>query len=396
VPAPFVAAVAWARSVLRGVYRYIMSRSKQRPFEMYPDAAIGRRLLLQRAGASLAGVGVGTFGFGTAPSNAAGAITPMSFMQGSFSLGWGPVQLATLAGYFKQQGVDPTVTYQGAGGTTTNVGAVLGGSADLGGQVGTSLTAVRAGGADIRIIGVLTNRIEVKVVVRTEVAKSLGVKATDPLSKRLKSLYGLKIATIDLGGGPYFALQYALRRQNTDLSKVASVTGISSWDAIIAALQSGRIDAGVFTEPYGEMAAQDGKGVLVMSTSGGEFPELGNQIFTCIYANNNYARNPARRELLGRFMTAIAQAQQVIATQPQVAKARLGPLYPALPSDIFSTAFRDTGFTPTPFIRSTAFDNTQKYQAAASNTTLNVNFGDLIDNTFATAAVASLKGIRTK
>jgi ABC-type nitrate/sulfonate/bicarbonate transport system substrate-binding protein len=317
----------------------------------------------------------------------------MNFIQGSSSLEWAPVQLATAAGYFKQHGVEPTVTYQGAGGTTTNVGAVLSGGADLGGQVGPSLLAVRAGGADIRIIGALTNRIAVQVVVRSEVAKRLGVKETDPLAQRIKALHGLKIGTISLGGGVYFALQYALKQRNTDLSQVATVTGITPWEAVIAGMESGRLDAGAFTEPYGELAAQGGKGVLLLSTTRGEFPELQDLIFTCVYANRNYTNDAAKRELLTRFMAAIAQAQHVIATQPQTAKTHLATLFKELPADVFAGAFADVGFNSTPVISSSVFENTRRYQEAAGGKPVSVNFADSIDNSFATAAVAKLKGV---
>jgi ABC-type nitrate/sulfonate/bicarbonate transport system substrate-binding protein len=361
---------------------------------------IDRRLFLRLAGAGLAGagitVGLGACGFGGSTSKPGGtgatSVAPMNFIQGSASLEWAPVQLATAAGYFKEFGVDPTVTYQGSGGTTTNVGAVLSGGVDAGGQVGSALSAVRAGGADIRIIGVLTNRIGVKVVLRSDVAARLGVKETDPLDKRIRALQGLRIGTINLGGGVYFALQYALRRQNIDLSKFATVTGIDPQDAIVAAMQSGRIDAGALSSPYGEIATQGGKAIVLLTTSKGEFPELQNQIFTCIYVRNNYANDKARKELLGRFMTALAKAQSVIATQPQTAKTHLAPLFSTLPSDVFAQAFADTGFSSNPIISSSAFDDTRRYQEAASGKTLAISFDDVVDNNFAKAAVANIKG----
>ncbi len=361
---------------------------------------MGRRTFLRLAGAGVLSTGLSldlaACGLGSSPPATTGSspatILPMKLIQGSTSLDWAPVQLASAAGYFKQHGVDVAVTYQGSGGTTTNVGAVLNGGVDAGGQVGSALTAVRAGGADIRIIGALTNRIAVQVVMRSDVASRLGVKTSDPIAQRVKSLSGLKIGTLDLGGGVYFALQYALKQQNVDVSKVATVTGISPWEAVVAALQSGRIDAAAFTEPYGEIATSGGKAVLLLSTSRGEFPDLQNQIFTCIYAHNNYASDRARKDLLGRFMNAIAQAQHVIATQPQVAKSHLSSLFSSLPSDVFDAAFKDTGFNPTPVISSAAFDNTHRYQEAVSGKSLPVKFADVIDNTFANAAVANLKG----
>jgi ABC-type nitrate/sulfonate/bicarbonate transport system substrate-binding protein len=50
-----------------------------------------------------------------------------------------------------------------------------------------------------------------------------------------------------------------LKQRNIELSKFATVTGIDPQDAIIAAMQSGRIDAGALTSPYGEIAVQGGR-----------------------------------------------------------------------------------------------------------------------------------------
>jgi hypothetical protein len=82
----------------------------------------------------------------------------------------------------------------------------------------------------------------------------------------------------------------------------------------------------------------------------------------------------------------------VIATQPQKATSYLAPLFNTLPAEVFAQAFADTGFSSNPVISSSAFDDTRHYQEAASGKTLAISFADTVDNTFATAAVAKIKG----
>ncbi|MBI3964494.1 MAG: ABC transporter substrate-binding protein [Chloroflexi bacterium] len=331
----------------------------------------------------------------TAPpqsTRSAGPAVATRFLQGSDSLAWAPVQIAERAGYFKDEGLELDVTYQGQGGPTANVAAVLNRNVAAGGLVGPNLIEVREQGRPIRIIGTLTQQYIANFVLRKDVAEKLGVTASDPVQK-VDALKGLKIGTISLGGGVFLALKYAVAQRGIDLDRDATVTALSPWSSVIAALKAGHIEAAGMTVPFDSVAVLDGTAIELLSTSRRELPGLDNLIFTCIYANEQYRSDQAQADLITRFLRAVTRAQHLLHTRTAEAERTLRSAFESLDERVLQRALRDnlSAFTKTPVTTEEFFAGTKRFQEAASQKPLKVTFADLIDNGPAERAVRDLR-----
>lgn len=170
--------------------------------------------------------------------------------------------------------------------------ALVGGSVDVGSIGETPLTSLLAQTKDVVVIGtaVSTDGSYAKVIVRKD----------SPL-QTLEDLKGKKIAT-KIGSGSYRALSDFCAQRGCTINDFEILNTAPA--AILAAVESGSVDAGIWFAPTTSIAVAKGFGRIMMDFKGA------NQGQASWVANRKYAEeNP---DMVARFLAATIEAQDIL------------------------------------------------------------------------------------
>lgn len=179
--------------------------------------------------------------------------------------------LASIQGYFKEQGLD--VELKNTPGTT-GLQAILAGQLDLVGIGSTDIFVMAARGETMTSIFAYETKHVHTLSVRQASLDRKGVKVSDPVDKRLAALKGMALAVAAEGSVTDFILQMMLKAAKlapTDIKKVA----IADQAARIAAMNAGQLD-GFVGAPHADVQVQkDGHSVIFLRAAElREFPEF--------------------------------------------------------------------------------------------------------------------------
>lgn len=207
-------------------------------------------------------------------------VTHLSIMVGGLSKQiYLPNELTARLGYFTQQGLDVTLIDEASGQSSEDqvlAGQVQGGSGSYNHTID-----LQAAGKNIESVvqlGVAPGEAE---IVATKEASSIHSFA---------DLKGKNLGVTELGSGTQ-ALQEALLHRSGLKPSDAHYVPVGAGDTFIAALQQGKIDAGMTTEPTISRVLAMGIGKVLVdlrspqSTSaalGGSYP------FICLFMQNDY------------------------------------------------------------------------------------------------------------
>lgn len=173
----------------------------------------------------------------------------------------GPLWTAYEEGYFKQQGLDVTLTHIAS--TSRAIAAVLANEAQFANTDPSSLVSADVEGGDIRLVIGLTNRLVFSVMSQTSVASPAELK-------------GKKLGITRAGSSTYTAALQALKIWNLQPDSDVALVPLQEVPAILAGLQAGQVDAGVVSPPTSIQAKNAGyKELINLATDGPEFPSVG-------------------------------------------------------------------------------------------------------------------------
>ncbi len=142
--------------------------------------------------------------------------------------------IAEEKGLFKKHGIESEVILIG-GASAGGVSSLIAGDVQFLGGGGGGVINAALGGADVIMIGSIVNKGVQRVVARGDL-------------KRPEDLRGKKIGITRLGAASHLVLLIMLRGWNMTPNDVQTLQ-IGSSPAMMAALEKGRIDAAVLTEP---------------------------------------------------------------------------------------------------------------------------------------------------
>lgn len=210
-------------------------------------------------------------------------VTHISIMVGGLSKQiYLPNELTARLGYFTQQGLDVTLIDEASGQSSED--QVLAGQVQAGSGSYNHTIDLQAAGKNIESVvqlGVAPGEAE---IVATKEASSIHSFA---------DLKGKNLGVTELGSGTQ-ALQEALLHRSGLKPSDAHYVPVGAGDTFIAALQQGKIDAGMTTEPTISRVLAMGIGKVLVdlrspqSTAaalGGSFP------FICLFMQNDYVNN---------------------------------------------------------------------------------------------------------
>src|SRR5438270_1470410 len=239
--------------------------------QLWMVAGIILVLILSACGSSTSG--------GSGSSSGSGK-TALKIMVGGLSKQiYLPNELTQRLGYFSAQGLDVTLIDEASGQSSEN--EVLAGQVEAGSGSYNHTIELQAAGKNMEAV-VLLN-------VAPGEAEIVSVKAASQIHS-VSDLKGKNLGVTELGSGTQTLTTALLHNAGITTDQVHFVP-VGAGDTFIAALQQGKIDAGMTTEPTISRIVSSGVGKVLVdlrspqstqAALGGPYP------FICLFMNNSY------------------------------------------------------------------------------------------------------------
>lgn len=283
----------------------------------------------------------------TAPVGAAEKIT---LLQGFHSMSFTPLYVAKAKKLFEAEGLD--VDLQIVSGSSLAFKGAVAGQAQFAAMGATELITAAEKGLDRMVAVAAVNRaVTVSLAMRKDVAEAKGLKAGSPIKERVAALKGLRIATGSPGGAIHTVVTYMLKQGGIDPKNDTTLLSMGGTAPMLAALRVKQIDAIAISPPAPETAAAEGLGVLLISLSRGDMPEMGTIAYDALVTSKEYAqKNP---EIVRKVVRAIGQASNFVMEQPAETREIMLRAFDKTPPDVMAAVIdnlkgafaRDARFT---------------------------------------------------
>ncbi|MEA2993889.1 MAG: NitT/TauT family transport system substrate-binding protein [Alphaproteobacteria bacterium] len=213
-----------------------------------------------------------------------------------YSMTSGPLIYGEKTGLFKKFGLDVTPTFIDGGSTLTQ--AVVGGSVDIAQNGYTPSMAAAVQGADIVLIGGMSNKLPFQLVVKNEITNA-------------EQLKGKNIAISKYGSSTDTAADFAIKSLGLKRTDV-TILQLGGASTRIAAAISGQIAGTMEQYPDTAELSHHGFHVLADVTDiAGEYPNT-----AYVTSRTFLKKNP---DVVKRYMMAISTAIREYKTHPEVA-----------------------------------------------------------------------------
>lgn len=223
-------------------------------------------------------------------------LTKVRVAYDGYSMTSGPLIYADKQGIFKKFGLDITPVFVEAGSTLTS--AVIGGSVDIAQNGYTPAMSAGVAGANIVIIGGISNKLPFQLVTKNTI-------------KDAAQLKGQAIAISRYGSSTDQAADFALKHLKLDRTDV-KILQLGGPATRVAAAMSGQVAGTMEQYPDTARLTREGFHVLVDVTHiAGDYPN------TSYVTNRTYLKNNA--DVVKRFMMAMATAVHQYKANPDIA-----------------------------------------------------------------------------
>ncbi len=258
--------------------------------------------------------------------------THLSIMVGGLSKQiYLPNKLTAQLGYFTQEGLDVTLIDEASGQSSEN--QVLAGQVDAGSGSYNHTIELQAAGKQMQSV-VLLN-------VAPGEAEVVSAKAASQIHS-VKDLLGKNLGVTELGSGTQTLTTALLHNAGITADKVHFVP-VGAGDTFIAALQQGKIDAGMTTEPTISRILSTGVGKVLVdlrtpestqTAIGGPYP------FICLFMNNSYVSS--HKGVVQKLVNAYVKTLKWIHTHTATEIAdKMPPDYYAGSKSLYVTALQN-------------------------------------------------------
>jgi NitT/TauT family transport system substrate-binding protein len=252
-----------------------------------------------------------------------------------------PIFVATDRGYFKKRGVTVNIIEFSSGGSV--VQAFVGGSVDLCICAGDHVIDLHDKGLDVQIVTGLDEHN----------ADTLVARAASPYAD-IASLKGQKIAITSPGSYTDNSLRWALRRAGLDPRKDVEIVSTGTGSAMLAAISSGRVAAGVLTTDQIIRANQSTDKLRVVD----EWRDIRYTALVAIAKLKWVVEHP---DLAKAFAQAVAEGARDIQSDPAEAQRGVKLIFPR-EGDAFAALLAEASarsLTPDGSVSADGFKNTQ-------------------------------------
>ena len=223
-------------------------------------------------------------------------------------------------GIFEQEGLDVEIVELQSG--IDGVAAVVSGSAQYADMGFDDLATLASEGEDsLVMVHNLVGRVTFALVMNPDVARERGVSRESPIEERYAALKGLRLGVTSPGAATDKYMRYYLRQAGLDPERDAEIIAIGDGSSLLAALETGQIDAYQLSPPTPYVAAAEGFGTLLIDGAAGDVPLFANFVYTGFAANRQWAEeNP---EAARAFSRALNAAIEQVAADPGTAATEI-------------------------------------------------------------------------
>src|SRR5881227_1555310 len=238
-----------------------------------------------------------------------GGTTQLKIMVGGLSKQiYLPNELTQQLGYFKQEGLDVTLIDEASGQSSED--EVLAGQVDAGSGSYNHTIELQASGKQMEAVVLLNVAPGEAEIVSAKVASQI---------HSVSDLKGKNLGVTELGSGTQTLTTALLHKAGITPDQVHFIP-VGAGDTFIAALQQGKIDAGMTTEPTISRILSSGVGKVLVdlrspqstqAALGGPYP------FICLFMNNSYvsSHQDVVQKLVNAYVKTLKWMQTHTATQ---------------------------------------------------------------------------------
>jgi NitT/TauT family transport system substrate-binding protein len=308
------------------------------------------------------------------------AIAPQALAQQTVRIGQGaptlsflPLWSARALDSFATEGLAANVVVV-PGGDAAALAALDAGDIDLAAVGSDTMMRAAAKGQPFEMVYSLMSRVTAEFVVAPAVLDRAGVKADDPIAKRLTALKGAVVGVAAIGGTQEAQARWLAVKGGLDPKADIKIAQVGNSTAIQAALENKRIDAFVLSPPEGYLAEKAGTGKILISL-GGEFPQLANQPYLVLAVKTPV--DEAKSALIVKTVRALQAASTALAERPdETALAIQKQFFPKADPEAIATAVKTLrgGTSDGGKIDAEAIQN-----ALASAKDIGIDFGSAFD-----------------
>src|SRR5437762_9169490 len=241
--------------------------------------------------------------YGSGSSSSSGT-TQVKIMVGGLSKQiYLPNKLTQQLGYFKQEGLDVTLIDEASGQSSEN--EVLAGQVDAGSGSYNHTIELQAAGKQMEAV-VLLN-------VAPGEAEIVSAKEAGQIQS-VKDLKGKNLGVTELGSGTQ-TLTIALLHNAGIAQDQVHFVPVGAGDTFIAAMQQGRIDAGMTTEPTISRLLSSGLGKVLVDLRTPESTQAalgGSYPFICVFMKNDYVNS--HKDVVQKLVNAYVKTLKWIQT----------------------------------------------------------------------------------
>ena len=242
-----------------------------------------------------------------------------------------PNELTQKLGYFTQQGLNVTLIDEASGQSAEN--EVLAGQVDAGSGSYNHTIELQAAGKQMEAV--------VQLDIAPGEAEMVSAKEANQIHS-FADLKGKNLGVTELGSGTH-TLSIALLHKAGLAPDQAHFVPVGAGDTFIAAMQQGKIDAGMTTEPTISRLIASGVGKVLVdlrtpqstqAALGGSYP------FICVFMENSYVSS--HKDVVQKLVNAYVKTLQWIHTHTAAQIADMMPAdYYAGNKDLYVTALQN-------------------------------------------------------
>ena len=242
-----------------------------------------------------------------------------------------PNELTQKLGYFAQQGLNVTLIDEASGQSAEN--EVLAGQVDAGSGSYNHTIELQAAGKQMEAV--------VQLDIAPGEAEMVSAKEANQIHS-FADLKGKNLGVTELGSGTH-TLSIALLHKAGLAPDQAHFVPVGAGDTFIAAMQQGKIDAGMTTEPTISRLIASGVGKVLVdlrtpqstqAALGGSYP------FICVFMENSYVNS--HKDVVQKLVNAYVKTLQWIHTHTAAQIADMLPAdYYAGNKDLYVTALQN-------------------------------------------------------
>lgn|SRR5690625_552738 len=236
-----------------------------------------------------------------------------------------PLYVAAEDGTFEEEGLDVEIVELQSG--ADGVAAVVSGEAqfsDIGFDDLTTLA--QEGESSLVMAHNLVGRVTLSLVMDSSTAQERGVTRDSPIEERYAALEGLTLGVTSPGAATDKYMRYYLREAGLDPERDAEIMAIGDGASLLAALETGQIDAYHLSPPTPYVAQDEGFGTLLIDGAAGDVPLFSDFVYTGFATNREWADdNPDAAEAFSRALnTGMESVQADPEAAGEVVAERMG------------------------------------------------------------------------